>query len=178
MNGQELQYSDAYKSEVEFILRNPALDNLKKQQMIKNIQQKHKNSLFKQKQAELKSELNVKKKEKQTKKNKKLKLQPSYKERLLFEDYNVGIQIPDIEDYPRPDPYSLTEGKYFESKSKSIKQTAKKGALLSPKLQSNNPLSDKKNKKRQSEALAYGQIEDIGLMLPSIQAENKKQSMP
>jgi len=37
MNGQEYQYSDAYKSEVDFILRNPTLDNLKKQQLIESI---------------------------------------------------------------------------------------------------------------------------------------------
>lgn len=59
-------------------------------------------------------------------------MQPSYKEKQLFDDYNIGILIPEVADLRGNPPYSLTDEKYFPSKSKSIKQN-KKRELLSPK---------------------------------------------
>jgi hypothetical protein len=36
-------------------------------------------------------------------------LQPSYKEKQLFEDYNIGILIPEVADLRENVPYSLAD---------------------------------------------------------------------
>ena len=80
--------------------------------MIENVRHNHKARIFQQKNAELDSQLNPQrfsKKGNLTKKQKKLKLQPSYKEKQLFEDYNIGILIPEVADLRENGPYSLAD---------------------------------------------------------------------
>ncbi len=137
--------------------------------MIESIRHNHKTGIFQRRQAEIDLQLNQQrfsnKVSKQSKKQKKLRLQPSYKEKQLFDDYNVGILIPEVADLRGAAPYSLTEEGYFPKQSKSIKPKKKKEQFspMSPGL-----LSEFKTKKRRSQAPNYGVIEEIGLMLPSI----------
>ena len=77
-----------------------------------------------------------------SKKQKKLVLQPNLKEKLLFEDYNVGFLIPEGADLRAP---YLTENNYFPIKSTTIKEN-KKLRNLSPKLPKTGLLYELKTK--------------------------------
>jgi hypothetical protein len=99
-----------------------------------------------------------------SKKQKKLVLQPSLKEKLLFYDYNVAIVIPEGADLRAP---FMTEDHYFPVKSKTLKAT-KNLTNLSPKSSRTGVLYELKTKKRRSQVASQGVIDELGLMLPAI----------
>ena len=78
-----------------------------------------------------------------SKQQKKLVLQPNLKEKLLFEDYNVGFLIPEGADLRAP---YLTENNYFPIKSTTIKENKKlRNTLYNTKIFLNMVIHDLRN---------------------------------
>lgn len=85
------------------------------------------------------------------------------KEKLLFDDYNVGILVPEGAGLSAP---YITENHYFPEKAKTLKAN-KKLRNLSPKSPT-GLLYEMKTKNRRSEVAHQHVVDDLGLMLPVI----------